>query len=107
MVSTASARLVSMSSSTFPSRHRWLNFPWSASSVRYTAHQFLDKRYKTIRGELLVITGKMYNCSQWYLVDGGACSSLDWHNEGLILSGSHQERCRDLGGAGKGRKRRH
>lgn len=44
----------------------------------------------------------MYNCLQLYLVDGGASSSLDWLNNGLILSGSNQKRQGDLGGAGEG-----
>lgn len=46
-------------------------------------------------------------CLGLYLVDRSAWSSLDWLNEGLILSGSKQMGQRHCGGASEGGERRH
>lgn len=46
MLSTSSPRSVSFCSLIFPHRHRWLNFPWSSSSVWYTPHQHLVRPKK-------------------------------------------------------------
>lgn len=103
MVSTSS----SFRSLIFPHWHRWLNFPWSASPVWYRAHLRLERPKKKLEAICILSWRHLHNCARLYLVDGGACSSLDRLNEGLILSGSNQERRGDSGGADKGWKRSH